>query len=159
VGCENYDCAEELQWRLLKLPFPPNVRRQKRAGICSVAGTSSTDPVTGLINRRELKRQIEAHRLHGAAFSLLLFELSGPLSDQVLLMAASKLATQFRHSDRVARWSDKELAVLFLGENELAQTRATQVIPRAAGHYRLDNGETVLIAVRARRLQPELATA
>ena len=124
-----------------------------------LAGTASTDPVTGLINRRELERQIEAHRLHGATFSLLLFELSGPLSDQVLRMAAAKLATQFRHRDRTARWGDKEFAVLFLGENELAQARAAQVIPWVAGRYMLDNGETVLIAAQANLLQPELAMA
>ena len=124
-----------------------------------LAGTASTDPVTGLINRRELERQIEAHKLHGATFSLLLFELNGPLSDQVLRMAAAKLATQFRHRDRTARWGDKEFAVLFLGENELAQARAVQVIPWVAGRYTLDNGETVLIEAQARLLQPELAIA
>ena len=91
-----------------------------------LAGAASTDPVTGLINRRELERQIEAHSLHGATFSLLLFELEGPIGDQVLRMAAAKLASQFRHRDRTARWSDKEFAVLFLGENELAEARARQ---------------------------------
>lgn len=124
-----------------------------------LAGTASTDPVTGLINRRELERQIEAHQLHGATFSLLLFELNGPLSDQVLRMAAAKLSTQFRHRDRVGRWSDKEFAVLFLGENKLAQARAEQVIPWVAGRYVLDNCESVLIAARTRLLELELAAA
>ena len=124
-----------------------------------LAGTSSTDLTTGLINRRELERQIEAHQLHGATFSILLFELNGPLSDQVLRMAAAKLSTQFRHRDRVGRWSDKEFAVLFLGENKLAQARAEQVIPWVAGRYVLDNGESVLIAARTRVLELELAAA
>ena len=124
-----------------------------------LAGTASTDPVTGLINRRELERQIEAHRLHGSTFSLLLFELSGPMSDQVLRMAGAKLAAQFRHRDRTGRWSDREFAVLFLGPNELAQSRAGQVIKWVAGRYILENGETVLIDVRARLLEPELVAA
>jgi GGDEF domain-containing protein len=124
-----------------------------------LAGTASTDLVTGLINRRELERQIEAHQLHGAIFSLLLFELSGPMSDQVLRMAAAKLSTQFRHRDRVGRWSDKEFAVLFLGESKLAQSRADKVIPRVAGRYILDNGESVQIAARTRLVELELAAA
>ena len=124
-----------------------------------LAGTASTDPVTGLINRRELERQIEAHRLHGATFSLLLFELKGPIGDQVLRMAASKLSSQFRHRDRTSRWSDTEFAVLFLGERELAEARMAQVLPWVVGRYMLDNGETVLIDARARLLEPELATA
>lgn len=124
-----------------------------------LAGTTSTDPATGLINRRELERQIEAHKLHGATFSLLVFEMSGPLSDQVLRMAGAKLVTQFRHRDRTGRWSEKELAVLFLGNEQLAEARAAQVATRVTGHYTLDNGETVLLDVRAHLLQPELAAA
>jgi GGDEF domain-containing protein len=124
-----------------------------------LAGSASTDPVTGLINRRELERQIEAHQSHGATFSLLLFELSGPLSDQVLRMAATKLSTQFRHRDRVGRWSDTEFAVLFLGESKLAQARAEQVIPWVAGRYMLDNGESVHIAATTRLVELELAAA
>ena len=124
-----------------------------------LAGTASTDPATGLINRREMNRQIEAHTLHGATFSLLLFELSGPISDQVLRIAADRLANNFRPSDRVARWGDKEFAVLFLGGPELAQRRAAEVIPSLEGRYPLDNGETVLIAAGVRLMQPELAAA
>jgi GGDEF domain-containing protein len=124
-----------------------------------LAGTASTDPTTGLINRRELERQIAAHRLHGATFSLLLFELYGPLGDQVLRAAGNKLASQFRHRDRTARWGEKEFAVLFLGDSELAQTRAQQVIPWVAGRYVLENGETVVIEAKARLLEPELAAA
>lgn len=124
-----------------------------------LAGTASTDPATGLINRREMNRQIEAHTLHGATFSLLLFELSGPISDQVLRTAADRLAKNFRPSDRIARWGDKELAVLFLGGPESAQMRAEQVIPSLEGRYPLDNGETVLIAAGVRLMQPELVAA
>src|SRR5579862_7182018 len=123
-----------------------------------LAGASSTDPVTGVINRQELERQIEAHTMHGATYSLLLFQLDGPISDEVLRMAASKISTQFRHRDRVGRWGQKEFAVLFLGTNELARSRAGQVASRISGRYLLDNGETVLIEAHARLLLPEFAT-
>jgi GGDEF domain-containing protein len=112
-----------------------------------------------LINRRELERQIAAHKLHGATFTLLLFELSGPLGDQVLRAVGKKLASQFRHRDRTARWDKNEFAVLFLGDSELAETRAQQLIPWVAGRYVLENGETVVIEAKARLLEPELAAA
>ena len=134
--------------------------REQMAGLDQrLAGTASTDPVTGLINRAELQRQIEAHTLHGAVFSLLLFDLEGPIGDEVLRMAGGKLSSQFRHRDRVGRWGDKQFAVLFLGGGELAEMRAKQVIPWVSGRYVLDNGETVLVTARVRLLQSELQPA
>lgn len=124
-----------------------------------LASTASTDPVTGLMNRRELERQIDAHRLHARPFSLVLFELRGPLSKQVLRMAAAKLVMKFRPTDWIGRWGEKQIAVLFLGEQKLAEIRTAQVVSSLEGRYTLDNGETVLIAAEARLLQPELATA
>jgi diguanylate cyclase (GGDEF)-like protein len=99
------------------------MREQMTALDQRLAGAASTDAVTGVINRQELERQIEAHTMHGATFSLLLCQLDGPISDEVLRMAAAKLSTQFRHRDRVGRWGHKEFAVLFLGAEEL-QSRA-----------------------------------
>jgi GGDEF domain-containing protein len=123
----------------------------------SLAGVASTDAVTSVINRQEMDRQIEAHTLHGAVFSLLIFQLDGAISDEVLRIAADKLSTQFRYRDRVGRWDHKELAVLFVGANELAQSRALEAAARISGRYLLDNGETVLIEAHARLLLPELA--
>jgi GGDEF domain-containing protein len=123
-----------------------------------LAGAASTDAVTGVINRQEVERQIEAHTMHGAVFSLLLFQLDGPISDEVLRMAVAKLSTQFRHRDRIGRCGHKEFAVLFLGTDELARARAGQVASRISGRYLLDNGEAVLIEVHARLLLPEFAT-
>ena len=123
-----------------------------------LAGAASTDAVTGVINRQELERQIEAHTMHGASFSLLLFHLDGPISDEVLRMAAAKISTQFRHRDRIGRWGHKEFAVLFLGTDELARARAGQVASRISGRYLLDNGESALIEAHARLLLPEFAT-
>jgi GGDEF domain-containing protein len=122
-----------------------------------LAGAASTDTATGLVNRRELERQIEALKLHGKTFSLLLFDLSGPLSDQVWRMAAAKLVTKFRHTDWIGRWSERQFAVVFMGEPKMAEMRASQAIPDLEGHYTLENGERVLIAAQVRLLQPEFA--
>jgi GGDEF domain-containing protein len=124
-----------------------------------LAGTESTDPVTGLINRREIHRQIEAHTSHGSTFSLLRFEMRGAVSDQVMRQAAANLSTRFRHRDRVARWSEREFAVLFLGDAGLAERRAAQVVPSLTGRYELDNGETVAITAHVSLLQPAAAIA
>ncbi len=117
-----------------------------------LADAASTDPVTGLINRAELDRQVAAHELHGATFSILMFGLQGPLSDQVMRQAAARLSTQFRHCDRVARWSDQEFSVLLVGPSELAKARAAEAVAGIAGRYTLENGESVEIAADARVL-------
>jgi len=122
-----------------------------------LAGTTSIDPTTGLINRRELERQIQVHTLHGSTFTLLLFELSGPyMSDQVLKLAGARLIATFRHREWTARWSENDLAVLFMGSPQLAETRAAEATSVIDGKYTLENGETVIISARARLLQPEL---
>ena len=124
-----------------------------------LAGTASTDVITGLINRREMDRQIEAHKLHGSEFTLLHFELSGPMSDQVRRMAAGRLVTKFRHPEWIARWANNEFAVLFLGNPEIAQARAAEAVSCIEGRYKLENGETVLVSARSTTLlQPELVT-
>jgi GGDEF domain-containing protein len=124
-----------------------------------MAGVGTTDPVTGLVNRRELDRQIEAHKLHGSTYAVLLFELHGPISEQVLRMATARLVTKFRHTDWIGRWSETEFAVLFLGDPEIAQTRAVQTVAALQGRYTLENGESVLIEAKGRMLQSELALA
>jgi len=124
-----------------------------------LAGTTSTDPVTGLINRREMERQMEAHKLHGSAFSLLLFELDGVIGDQLLCMAAAKLGSQFRHPEWIARWGAREFAVLFLGGPERAEKRAAQAVSSVEGTYTLESGATVVIAARSRVVNLELVAS
>jgi GGDEF domain-containing protein len=130
------------------------MHRQMSALEERLAGAESTDPATGLINRREMDRQIEAHTLHGKEHNLLLFEMDGPLSDQVMRQAAEKLSAHFRHRDRVGRWSTKEFAVLFVGDRKAAQARAQRMIAELTGRYTLDNGEHVQVRVEARLLEP-----
>jgi hypothetical protein len=49
--------------------------------------------------------------------------------------------------------------VLFLGENQLAEARAAEVLPWLAGRYTLENGESVVIETKSRLLAPELVAA
>jgi GGDEF domain-containing protein len=135
------------------------VREQMAELDLRLAGATSTDPVTGLVNRRELERQIGAHRLHGSTHVLLVFDIHGPLSDQVLRIAASRLLTKFRHSDWVGRWSEHQFAVLFLGEPDIAQVRAAQAVALLEGRYTLDNGETVLVSAKSHMLHAEHSVA
>jgi len=120
-------------------------------------GSQSTDPSTGLLNSREITRQIEAYRASGLTFSLLRFELRGSVSEQVMKQAAIKIEGQFRHRDRIARWSDKEFLVLFQGPKDVAESRAGKVTQTLAGRYDLDTGVYVEITVHAHLTHLELA--
>jgi GGDEF domain-containing protein len=104
-----------------------------------------TDPLTGVMNRREMERQLEARRNAGTPPVLLHFQLTGEIDGQVLRQAAARLNSQFRHNDLVCRWSDTEFLVLFEGPLEIAQSRAVQIVPWIAGRYVLDDGLTVEI--------------
>ena len=115
-----------------------------------------TDPITGLMNRREMERQIEARKTAGETPVLLHFHLSGEINDEVAKQVGARLGSQFRHKDFVSRWTDTEFIVLFQGPVEIAQMRADQIVPWVAGRYLLDSGETVQVGVEVRLIQPEL---
>jgi hypothetical protein len=111
-----------------------------------------SDPVTGLMNRREAERQIEARHNAGEIVTLVVFRLAGDLADDILQQAAIRLWSQFRPSDMVVRWSDDELGVLFNGPLQIAEMRTSQVVPWIAGRYPMDNGEAGEVRVEARVL-------
>ena len=122
-------------------------------------GDQSTDPSTGLLNLREMTRQIEAYRAGGLSFSLLRFELRGPIGEQVMRQAAAKLEKQFRHRDRIARWGEREFLVLFLGPPEVAESRTAQVVRLLEARYDLESGAYVEITAQAHLTHQELALA
>jgi GGDEF domain-containing protein len=115
-----------------------------------------TDPLTGLMNRREMERQIESKKKAGTPPVLLHIQLSGEVNAEVMQQVASRLGSQFRHKDFVCRWTDTDFLVLFQGPPEIAQMRMDQIVPWVAGKYRLESGESVQIAVQASLTQPEL---
>jgi GGDEF domain-containing protein len=115
-----------------------------------------TDRLTGLMNRREMERQIELRKAAGEEPVIVVFELSGDVRDEVAQQAAARLGSQFRHLDMVCRWTDCEFLVLFQGTREIAQSRTEQIVPWIAGRYLLDNGEPVDIGVEAGLVAPHL---
>lgn len=115
-----------------------------------------TDPLTGLMNRREMERQIESRRNADAPLVLLHFQLNGEVNSEVMQQVSSRLGSQFRHKDFVSRWTDTDFLVLFQGPAEIAQMRAEQIVPWLAGRYLLDSGDSVQIGVEVSLTQPEL---
>jgi GGDEF domain-containing protein len=115
-----------------------------------------TDPLTGLMNRREMERQIEARKDSDTPPVLLHFKLNGEVNAEVMQQVGSRLGSQFRHKDFISRWTDTDFLVLFQGPPEIAQMRSEQIVPWVAGRYLLDNGESVQIGVEVNLTQPEL---
>jgi GGDEF domain-containing protein len=120
-----------------------------------LAETEVADRVTGLMKRREMERQIKSRQESGAVVTLLLFELTGPVNDDVACQAGARLSTQFRYRDLVCRWTDSEFLVLFHGTPQRAQSRAEQVVPWLDGTYRLEGGDSVEVSAGAHLVQPE----
>jgi GGDEF domain-containing protein len=116
-----------------------------------------TDRLTGLMNRKEMERQIIQRQASGEDPVLVVFELSGDMCDEVSKEVAARLGSQFRHKDLVCRWTEREFIVLFQGNKEIARTRTEQIVPWIAGRYPLNNGESVEITVEAGLITPHLA--
>jgi GGDEF domain-containing protein len=115
-----------------------------------------TDPVTGLMNRREMQRQIDRQRASGVDPVLLVFELSGEMCDEIARQVAERLSSHFRHSDVICRWTDNEFLVMFDGTREMAAARLEQVVPWITGKYLLDSGDSVAIGAEAGLVAPYL---
>jgi GGDEF domain-containing protein len=113
----------------------------------------TTDPVTGLMNRREMERRIEAVEARGESPVLLLFDFQDHLPCEVAQQVAARLGSQFRYNDLISRWSDCQFLVLFQGPAETARWRAEQVAPWIAGRYLLDTGATLETVVEARLVE------
>ncbi len=113
-----------------------------------------SDRITGLMNRREMERQIASRRQAGEEPVLVVFELSGDLRDEVAQQVASRLSSQFRHQDLICRWDEFEFLVLFRGSAELAQARAEQVVPWIGGRYPLEAGGFVEIRAEVGLVAP-----
>jgi GGDEF domain-containing protein len=112
-----------------------------------LADATITDPDTGLMNRLEMERHLEARRAEGIEPVLLHLTLGRQADPDVTRQIAEKLVAQFRPSDRVSRWSPTEFLVLFDGTVEIAERRAPQVVAWIAGRYDLPNGSTEEVTV------------
>jgi hypothetical protein len=117
---------------------------------CRLSEAEVTDPVTGLMNKRELERRIEASLPKQSAPTLVLFVFSCDLPDEVAREAGERLTAQFRHNDLIARWNECEFLVFFQGSREIARARSGQIVPWISGQYVLNGGGMLDLAVEAR---------
>jgi hypothetical protein len=115
-----------------------------------------TDPLTGLMNRREMERQIETRRGQGHPPVLLNFTVHGLVSDEIARQVGARLGSQFRHKDLICRWSENEFLVLFQGPPEIANSRAEQIVPWVSGRYGLYSGDTTQVDVEVRMVDAEV---
>jgi PleD family two-component response regulator len=133
---------------------------QMHAELASVAqrlkDAEVTDQLTGLMNRKEMERQIAKRRDAGEDPVIVVFELLGDVRDEVAQQVAARLGSQFRHQDLLCRWTDAEFLVLFQGSRDVAMARTQQIVPWITGKYPLDSGGTVDIRVDAGLVAPHL---
>ena len=133
---------------LLKRMRDEMARVEKR-----LADAEITDPVTGLMNRSEMERCLDAILGRGESTVLLLFEFRDVLPDEVAQQVGARLGLQFRHNDLIARWSERQFLVLFRGSAETARSRAHQVAAWLVGPYLVASGASVETVVEARLLE------
>jgi GGDEF domain-containing protein len=155
AGLKN--CVESLshEWQSLLTRMKLELVEAERR----IAEAETTDPVTGLMNHREMERQLEQHRVSGDPGTLLLFTINPGLPDDVIQQVGSRLMGQFRHKDRVSRWSGSEFLVLFRGEQEVAESRSEEIVDWVGGRYLADNGDQIEVQVSGGVASREAATA
>ncbi|MEP7353784.1 MAG: diguanylate cyclase [Acidobacteriota bacterium] len=130
-----------------------------------LADTVITDPLTGLINRRELERRMMASRLAGHPPRRLLFRVEALLhglsipgaEHEVLRQAAARLSAQCRPEDVVCRWSESEFMVLYHGPSDACERRGQQMLTNVGEDYHLESGQDVQVYSRMERFDPEPA--
>ncbi len=127
-----------------------------------MAEVEITDPVTGLMNRREMERRIagwETDAQAGAeAPTLLLIDLFHDLPDEIARQVGARLASQFRYNDLICHWTAHQFLVMFQGTPETARWRSEQILPWVGGRYLLDNGATLEVVAEARLVSSEEIT-
>jgi GGDEF domain-containing protein len=79
-----------------------------------------------------LRRQISLCKRHGTYFSIirLVIECRGSKSDEAILIFSEMLKHSFRYEDLIARTGLFEFALIFDGEEDLAETISRRFISR-----------------------------
>ena len=95
----------------------------------------STDPETGLPNRAETERQLEACQYSGTPVSVLVFGWKEADHPAIARQIADRLADLVRPRDIVGRWSANQLAVIFACPSREALQRAGSVAEWLTGGY------------------------
>jgi diguanylate cyclase (GGDEF)-like protein len=135
-----------------------------------LAALSETDSLTGLPNRRALRRHLddEYHRSlrYGTPVSMLLIDVDGlkqvndagghAAGDRLLRDIAATIVAALRHSDFAARWGGDEFAVLALNTPADAALRsAERLVARVRSHVRGDRGRPATVSVGVATFDPE----
>lgn len=108
---------------------------------------ASLDPLTGVANRRDLDRELDARIGAGQEFCVLLFDVNGfktindryghLYGDQVLKQVAARLASQVRVRDYVCRWGGDEFLAILACDLAIASSRSRQIAERLNGSYHI----------------------
>jgi len=108
---------------------------------------ASIDPLTGIPNRREFNRQLEARVAASREFCVLLFDLNtfqrvnydhGHLcGDEILKQLGNRLSTHVRPRDFVCRWGGDEFVVIIECQLPIAQSRAEEIAALLSGVYKV----------------------
>lgn len=106
---------------------------------------ASIDPLTGVPNRREFNRQLEARVGANREFCVLLFDLNtfqrinydhGHLcGDQILKQLGNRLSSHVRPRDFVCRWGGDEFVVILECPLQNAEVRAEEIAHLLSGPY------------------------
>jgi len=111
----------------------------------SASPANIIDPLTGLLNRPEAERQLQAYLKRDKPFCVLLFEWTEARSvppqfgrsgaDQILKALGDRLITLVRPRDVVYRWSEDQLAVIFECAGEEALARSIKIADWLSSKY------------------------
>jgi len=125
-----------------------------RAKLAQSEARASTDPLTGLANRREIEGQIEERIWWKSSFCLALLDLNGfkqvndvyghAAGDDLLKQFGAELKGQIRHTDVVGRWGGDEFVVIVDSGLKEAHTRIARVRDWAFGEYNIQTGKDVV---------------
>ncbi len=129
-------------------PALTNLQRRVEA-LADWLGNASTaniiDPLTGLLNREEATRQLQAYLKRDKPFCVLLFEWTEARSvppqfgrsgaDQILKALGDRLITLVRPRDVVYRWNQDQVAVIFECAGEEAISRSVKIADWLSSKY------------------------
>jgi diguanylate cyclase (GGDEF)-like protein len=118
---------------------------------------ASTDPLTGVSNRRRASREIAVRIRERQSFGILLFDLNKfkqindthghGAGDSVLQIVAQRLQGQVRKQDLVCRWGGDEFVIVHEGRAAELRERAREIAGRVAGKLsiRVDDAEVEVV--------------
>lgn len=153
AGMKSYVESLRLDWQTVLTTMKGELVEAERR----IAQGAIADRVTGLMNRREMERQIGIQTGNGCTPTLIVFTVNAGLADEIIQQVALRLISQFRHNDLIARWSANEFVVLFHATPEIALARSAQILPWVEGRYLADNGNPVEVRAEGGLMEHQMA--